>query len=196
MAYKVYSKEVSKIKIIDITRELNEKIRVYEGDPQISIETFHTVESHGYAITKLSMGSHSGTHMDAPAHYFDGGRLVHQVPLTEMIGECVVVTKENMKIPKHIKMVLIKGTDEKSGKISEAQAQKLVDAGVRLVGTNSLSIGTDVVHEVLLREECMVLETLNLDKVETGIYTLFAMPLKIAADGAPLRACLIQQDDE
>ncbi len=73
----------------------------------------------------------------------------------------------------------------------------LVDAGVKVVGTDNLSIGNDVVHNTLLKEGCIILESLNLDGVEPGVYTLCALPLKIACDGAPLRACLIRDlEDE
>lgn len=187
---------MSTIKIIDITSELNEKTPIYEGDPRIRVEQVFTVESDGFAMTELSMGSHSGTHIDAPGHYIAGGRGVSEIPLTDTVGDCVVVTKGNMKIPAKIKRVLIKGHDDKSGKLSEAQAQKLVDAGVRLVGTNGLSIGSDEVHDILLTEGCCILESLDLDKAEPGEYFLCALPLKIAADGAPLRACLIQDIHE
>ncbi|MDL2237532.1 cyclase family protein [Christensenellaceae bacterium OttesenSCG-928-K19] len=180
------------IKIIDITLELNDQVKIYEGDPQVLLEQFYSVESNGYAITKISMGSHSGTHIDAPSHVVAGGRTVNQIPLSSLVGQCVVVPADNLKIPAGIKMVLIKGTDAKEARINEKQATKLVDAGVCLVGTDALSIGSDEVHDVLLSEGCPVLESLDLKKAEPGIYMLCALPLKIKADGAPVRACLIQ----
>lgn len=180
------------IKIIDITRELNDQTKIYEGDPHVRIEQFYTVETNGFAITKLSMGSHSGTHIDAPSHVISGGRHVSQIPLSEMVGQCVVVDKNGMKIPADMRRVIIKGEDEETGRITESQARKLVDAGVRLVGTDSLSIGSDEVHDILLSEGCLILESLELSKAEPGIYMLCALPLKIAADGSPIRACLVQ----
>ena len=180
------------MKVIDITLELNDQVKIYEGDPRVRVEQFYTVENNGFAITKLSMGSHSGTHIDAPSHVLPGGKHVSEIPLSALVGECVVVGKSNMKIPTDIKKVLVKGTPEKEARISEKQAQALVDAGVRLVGTDSLSIGSDKVHDILLREGCLILESLDLRKAEPGLYMLCALPLKVACDGAPLRACLIQ----
>lgn len=171
---------------------MNSDTQVYEGDPHIRIEQFYTVEANGFALTTLSMGSHSGTHLDAPSHVVAGGRQADEIPLTDLVGECVLVTKGNMKIPADIKRVLVKGADEKGGRLTEAQARKLVDAGVRLVGTDSLSIGSDKVHEILLGEGCVILESLELSKAEPGLYMLCALPLKIAADGSPVRACLVQ----
>lgn len=180
------------INIIDITTELNDKVKVYEGDPQVLIEQFATVEGNGYAITKISMGSHSGTHIDAPSHVIEGGRSVDEIPLSSLVGQCVVVPADNIKIPAGIKMVLIKGTPEKEARINEKQAEKLVDAGVCLIGTDALSIGSDKVHDIFLAEGCPILETLDLSKAQPGVYMLCALPLKIKADGAPVRACLLQ----
>lgn len=183
-----------KIRIIDITRELNEDVVIYEGDPRIRIEQFYTVESNGFAITKLSMGSHSGTHMDAPSHVIPGAKNVSEIPLSALMGECVVVDTENFQVPANFKNVLIKtGSLESKAKLSEKQAQQLLDAGVRLVGTDALSIGNDRVHKTLLEEGCMILESLDLSRAEPGTYFLCALPLKIKADGAPVRACLIEK---
>ncbi len=178
--------------IIDITKELNDQVEIYEGDPRVRIEQSSTVESNGFAITKLSMGSHSGTHIDAPSHVMTGAKQVSDIALAALVGECAVVKKDNMRIPANIKKVLIKGTAEKQARINEKQAQALVDAGVRLVGTDHLSIGSDRVHHILLREGCLVLESLDLSRAQEGIYMLCALPLKVACDGAPVRACLIQ----
>jgi arylformamidase len=156
------------------------------------LEKFYSVENNGFAIARLSMGTHSGTHIDAPSHVIPGGRGVKEIPLSDLVGECIVVDKSNMKVPSGIRRVIVKGGDEKGGKIMESQARKLADAGVRLVGTDSLSLGSDEVHRILLGEGCTILEYLDLTKAETGIYMLCAMPLKIAADGSPVRACLIQ----
>jgi arylformamidase len=59
------------------------------------------------------------------------------------------------------------------------------------VGTDSLSIGDDAVHRVLLENDCVIIESLKLEGVPEGKYILYALPLKIDADGSPVRACLI-----
>ncbi len=96
------------------------------------------------------MGSHSGTHIDAPSHVREGGKNVSEIPLSSLVGQCVVAPADHLKIPAGIKMVLIKSTDGKEARINEAQARKLVDAGVGLVGTDALSIGSDEGHTILL----------------------------------------------
>ncbi|MEF9863510.1 MAG: cyclase family protein [Christensenellaceae bacterium] len=182
---------MSKIKIIDITLELGENIKIYEGDPHIRLEKFYSIETNGFALTKMSMGSHSGTHVDAPSHVIPMGKNVREIPLSCFVGECVVV--DNNKVPENTKKLLMKSTDKCEAMLNEKQAKQLADAGVKLIGTDALSIGNDKVHEILLSEECVILESLKLNKAEAGKkYFLCALPLKLNTDGAPLRACLIE----
>lgn len=181
------------IKIIDITQELNSEIKVYEGDPHVRLEKFFTVDNYGYAVTKLTMGSHSGTHIDAPAHVVIGGKTTKEIPLSTLIGDVVVVEQSDLKIPRGAKRVILKGVEGSEGRLSEKSACQLVDAGVLLIGTDAQSIGNDAVHKALLSEGVVVLESLYLEKVEPGNYTLCALPLKIDTDGSPIRACLIQE---
>ncbi len=182
------------MKIFDITHELNEQTRVYEGDPRVRVETFYTIETNGFSLSKLSMGSHSGTHMDAPAHFVDGAKTVRDISLTRMIGECILVDSDQMKIPSGTKRLLMRGCAAGEAVLNEKTARTLVEAGVRLFGTDALSIGSDKVHQILAQEGCVILESLNLEGVPAGKYDLIAMPLKINADGSPVRACLVQKD--
>ena len=190
---KIY--EVFKIKIIDITRELTAETKVYEGDPHVRLECFFTVDNYGYSVTKLSMGSHSGTHLDAPSHVLNGARTTKDIPLNDLVGECVVVDKKDFRVPVGTKKILLKSAPGVPAKLTAKSAQKLVDAGVRLIGTDDLSIGGDEVHKILLSEGIVVLESLYLDKVKAGDYFLCALPLKIEADGSPIRACLIESGE-
>lgn len=180
------------MQIIDITAELNDRVKMYKNDPRVHLEEVASIESDGYALTKMTMGSHSGTHVDAQSHYVDGGQTVAEIPLGMFIGKCYVVDASDFKVPQNAKRVLVKGNTEKEATLNARQAQALVDAGVRLIGTDGLSIGSDEVHKILLEERCVVLELLDLSKAAPGQYTLCALPLKVAVDGAPIRACLIE----
>ena len=184
------------IKIIDITHELNSETKVYEGDPHVRLEQFFTVDNYGYAVTKLTMGSHSGTHIDAPAHVVAGGKTAREIPLSTLIGDAVLVYKKDFRIPRGTKRVILKGSEETEGRLSEKSARSLVDAGVCLIGTDAQSIGNDSVHKILLSEGIVVLESLDLSKAEPGQYILCALPLKIDTDGSPIRACLVREWDE
>lgn len=155
------------------------------------MEKFFTVDNYGYAVSKMSMGSHSGTHIDAPAHVISGGKTVRDIPLSDLVGECIVVEKSEIKIPKGTKRLIIKGSEEVEARISERHARILVDAGIRIIGTDALSIGNDEVHKILLAEGICILESLKLNRVVPGNYFLCALPLKVDTDGSPIRACLI-----
>lgn len=182
------------MRIIDITAELNEQTKTYEGDPKVRLEQAATIDSDGYALTKLSMGSHSGTHLDAPSHYIEGGQTAADIPLSVLIGECRVVESADQQFSSNAERVLIKGSADREAALDTRQAQALIDAGVRLIGTDGMSVGDDEVHRILLSAQCAVLEHLDLSKAAPGTYILCALPLKIAADGTPVRACLIEPE--
>ena len=80
----------------------------------------------------------------------------------------------------------------KNAKLTLAQAQKLIESRALLIGTEAASIGDDEVHRILLGGECILLEWLALEKAPAGKYFLNAAPLKIDADGSPVRAYLIR----
>ena len=164
------------IKIIDITHELNSETKVYEGIRTSGSSNFFTVDNYGYAVTKLTMGSHSGTHIDAPAHVVIGGKTTKEVPLSTLIGEAVLVNKKDFRLPRGTKRVILKGTEDAEGRLTEKSARSLADAGVRLIGTDAQSIGNDAVHKILLSEGIVVLESLKLDKAEPGNYICARFP--------------------
>lgn len=165
---------------------------MYQNDPRVHLEQVAFVEQDGYAVTKLSMGSHSGTHVDAQSHYHPGGQTAAEIPLSVLVGRCYVVDIEDFRVPHNAKRVLIKGNSDKEDTLNMRQAEALLNAGVRVIGTDGISIGSDDVHRLLLEQQCAVLEMLDLSRAAPGPYTLCALPLKVACDGAPVRACLIE----
>lgn len=76
---------------VDLTQTLSNDMPVYPGDPSPSIESFATLEKNGVNLTRLTLGSHTGTHVDAPLHYIPGGSGVDQIPLRSLMGEALVV---------------------------------------------------------------------------------------------------------
>lgn len=179
------------MQIIDITMELSERTPVYQTDPRPSLSPHATVQKDGYAVTRLQMGSHSGTHLDAPSHMLEDGRSVVDIPLELLIGKCFVADVADFRVPQTAKRVLFKGNTGREDTLNVRQAKALLAAGVRLLGTDGMSIGDDEVHRMLLEAQCVILESLELSKAEPGVYTLCALPLKVDCDGAPLRACLM-----
>jgi len=163
------------------------------------------------------MGSHTGTHIDAPFHMIQGGKRLHEFSLEILAGRATVFEIPGVRSIgptdlerfdwTRIQRVLFK-TDNSAhwqdGKFYEefvylepAGAEFLVERGVRLVGIDYLSIDkfrseAHPTHFVLLSKNILILEGLNLETVTSGQYTLYALPLNLQdADGAPARVILV-----
>lgn len=204
------------MKIHDITVSISSELPVYPGDPPVMIEPVARIARGDAAnVSRLSLGTHSGTHLDPPRHFRDDGAGVDRVPLGLLVGKARVVEirgareigrRELARFPvRGEERVLLKtdnsllwgrsGFHEEYAFLTEEGARYLLEAGVKLVGIDYLSIerfgGEGAVHRILLDAGVPILEGLNLDGVEPGEYELICLPLKLAGgDGAPVRALL------
>lgn len=80
--------------LYDLTHRLNSQTLIYPGDPpetSYSAKPVTTITANGYEVHSLSLGSHTGTHLDAPSHFIANGLTVDQIPLSQLIGPAVVV---------------------------------------------------------------------------------------------------------
>lgn len=192
-------------RLIDISLELGPTTPVFPGDPPVEVETICETP---YQLSRLVMTTHSGTHLDAPAHFIPGGATASELSLDALCGPCWVLAVAEPDIaPAHlaahcparpVSRLLLK-TPEAAG-LTEAAARWLVEQGVTLVGIDALSIETDgetyPVHRALLGAGVLILEGLELSQVMPGPYELLCLPLKLSApDGAPVRAALRSQAD-
>jgi arylformamidase len=208
--------------IFDISLIISPNLPVWPGDPGIELEQTESMDKGGQVnVTRMNMGVHTGTHVDAPHHFLNDGRTVEGLSLEVLTGPCYVVqlpagietitsdVLARTEITSDMKRVLF-GTSNSNlwsqGEtkfqtdfvaITEDGAEWLVEHGVRLVGVDYLSVApyddASPTHEVLLKAGVVVIEGLNLSKVMRGFYELYCLPLKIAgSDGAPARAILIQ----
>ncbi len=80
---------------VDLTHELANGMPVYPGDPMPSFESAATLEKNGVNLTRLTLGSHTGTHTDAPVHFIKGGIGIDEIPPSSLIGEALVVDLSN-----------------------------------------------------------------------------------------------------
>ncbi len=177
------------MKIIDISLKLDENAAVYEGDPRFSSEVWKNVQDDGFMLSTLRMGTHTGTHLDAPCHFISDGKTVAEISPRRCLGKCAVVDEIDAFAGGYSRVLI--SSRKKGGRITLAQAQRLIDLKVRLIGTERLSIGNDEVHRYLLGNDCVILEALDLSAAPEGEYILSALPLKIEADGCPVRAVLM-----
>ena len=189
------------MKIHDISRELL-SAPIYPGDPSPTTEPLCSIAGGDfYNLSWLTMTSHSGTHIDAPRHFIEDGKAIDEMELSHFVGECTVIEIDGIFTVDEIlpvlrvckKHLLIKGT----AVITAETASAIAEAGILLLGIETLTVGPldapMAVHQILLRKEIAILESLDLSKIEPGTYTLFAAPVKIGGcDGAPCRAILIE----
>lgn len=204
------------MKIHDITVPLSDELPTYPGDPPVSIEPVTRISRGDTAnVSGIVMTTHSGTHLDAPRHFSDGGATVDHIPLTLLVGMARVVEirgvreigrKELARLPvRGVERILLRtdggklwnrpGFNEDFPFLTEDGARYLLEAGVKLVGIDYLSIerfdSGGEVHRLLLGNGVLILEGLNLEGVEPGKYELICLPLKVkGGDGAPVRALL------
>ncbi len=205
----------------DISVMLGEDDAAYPGDVPYSREMASTITAGAnYNLSTLKLSAHSGTHIDAPAHYINGAKTLDLYPLERFILTANVIfieDDESIKSDtlKHAEIkedeaVLFKTHNSASGLcrnrifserfvyLSKEAAELCVDMGVSLVGIDYVSIeryGDDEspVHHMLLKNDVLILEGIDLSKVITGKYTLAALPLRIKdVEAAPARAILLR----
>jgi len=187
---------------IDVTQKIFPGMKRYPSDPEVTIKAFKSLKrGDSCNLLQLSLGSHSGTHIDAPKHVFDTGSAVDELNIDNLICKVAVVELRHLRGKKilnclrrnKIKGLLIK---RKSAKLTLEDARILINNKISLVGTESLTIEepearSHPVHKLLLGKGIVIVENLSLRKVKPGCYGFICLPLKIAgADGAPVRAIL------
>ncbi|QDA31896.1 cyclase family protein [Thermococcus indicus] len=188
--------------IIDLSLSISENTPVYPDDPPVSVKLWAVIDRDGYYMNVLKMGEHSGTHVDAPAHFVPGGKTIDEMPLEKFIGAGIVLDVREGEGPVGLdeipdggyfgKMVLfLTGGRELSPEV----ALFLVAEGAKAVGTDSMSIGDEAVHKILLSAEVPVFENLvNLEVLIGAEFTFAAFPLRIeGGSGSPVRAVAIVQ---
>ncbi|KAJ7270128.1 putative cyclase [Mycena haematopus] len=77
--------------IVDLSHSLKPGMQIYPGDPVFCSSCATTIPKDGYAVRSLSMGSHTGTHVDAPSHFIADGKSIEQIPLSTFIGQALLI---------------------------------------------------------------------------------------------------------
>ena len=193
--------------IIDISRPIGPDTPVWPGDPPVVVEPVARLRDGDPAdVSRLALGTHTGTHVDPPAHFLPGTATVDALPLDVLIGPAVVAqfssapidgaALEATALPAGSARLLLK-TGAAAGTVTPDGARWLVERGVRLVGADTLSIEPETddypVHRTLLGAGVVIVEGLDLAAVGPGAYQLVCLPLRIVdGDGAPARAVLMR----
>jgi arylformamidase len=195
---------------IDVTVPLKEGMAIWPGDVTIKIERRRSMDRGDAANNSaISLGVHTGTHMDAPKHFIKDGKSIDKLPLETSVGPArVIEIKDKISIkPEELKQHNIKKGERILFKtvnsprcwqtdafvndfvfVTRDAAQFLVDAGVILVGVDYLSVGSPMdpdkamrpdTHQILLGAGLYLIEGLNLTAIKAGDYNLICLPLKL-----------------
>ncbi len=193
---------------IDLSIPINEHTPVYPGDPRIEIRTSATLEEDGYEVHLVCLGTHIGTHIDAPSHMLAGEKTLDQFPLEKFSGRGVYIKVEGSFNLEVIKRVPLAGNDiilfdtgmsslysspgyyDKYPAMTEAIANYLVEREVKMVGVDMCSVDYEPfsVHKILLEHDILIIENLTgLSRLQGKNFTVYAFPLPLQLDASPTR---------
>lgn len=211
--------------LIDVSLSIGPDMLTWPGDPGVSVDEAKRISRGDPAnVSELHLGSHTGTHVDPPLHFLDGGSGVDALPLDALCGPATVVDLtgvdgtvgaaqlEALSLPGSVERLLLRTSNSELWSrpapefpdtyvaLDPSGARWVVDRRIRLVGIDFLSIETrgspgHPVHRTLLEAGTVILEGLDLSVAAPGRYELLCLPLKVAGgDGAPARTVLIRPD--
>ena len=205
-------------RLVDVSVVLAPGLATYPGNPEYEITPVERIAAGGSSNnSRLVMGTHTGTHVDAPKHFFDDKPGVDALALDLLVGRARVIDlphrggitgqhlaaaglREDLRVllrtPNSALWNAHDGFHTDYTYVAEDAAKFLVAQGVKLVGVDYLSVeqfkkpGAPA-HRALLGNGVIIIEGLNLSEAEAGHYEMYCLPLKLAnGDGAPARVVL------
>ncbi len=202
--------------IYDLSVPLEKHTPYFKGDPVPLIEQYKTIERDGYNIKSMTIGTHTGTHLDAPAHFIKGGKTIDQLDLSDLRGSGTCISYDpsgKIVLPeKHHEIIFLYtgyntkwstyGTFENFTYINKEDAETLREYGVKLVGIDSPSAEIQgskgfEAHHILLGSSIPIVENLNsltLAKLVNHSFSVEVMPILVnGGDGAPARVIAIEE---
>jgi arylformamidase len=203
-------------KLIDVTVPLSAEVAAFPGDPCFQAEPTHSLKGGDpYNASRLTLGTHSGTHVDAPYHFLEDGARVDELSLDLLMGKVRVVSVAAREAVEREHLEQLDLRDDlrllfktrNSGQLrqpfqpnfvylSPDAATFLVQVGIKLVGWDYLSLerygSSDfATHHTLLGAGVVIIEGLDLSQVDPGEYDMICLPLRLqGADGSPARVVL------
>ena len=196
------------MKLVDLSVPVNKQTPIYPGDPKTEIKPNGIMETDGYEDHFVCMGTHVGTHVDAPRHMIKGGRSLDQIPAGNFAGRGLVIdVRDGFSLEKVKKSDVRKGDIvlfytgmatkyhesayyDSYPAITEQIARYLIQKEVKMAGVDMCSVDHEPfpVHRILLKEQVLIIENLtNLEELIGKEFKIYAFPIKLQIDGAPAR---------
>ena len=207
------------MKLVDVSVPIRDAMTVYRGNPPVRIRPAMTLQRDGVNLSEVCLGSHTGTHVDAPSHFIRRGVGVDRLDLALFIGPAWVAHPRRVKsginaidlakarIPRGSRRILLRTSNSRWWHPARAfrtdfvyltpdGADWLANRGVQLVGIDYLSIeGYGVpgapTHKRLLGAGIPILEGLDLFNVHPGRWQMAAFPLRIQDGDAGLTRAVL-----
>ena len=205
------------MKLIDVSVPLDAQLPTYPHNTPFTLEPIKRIaRGDSSNVSTLHMSAHSGTHVDAPRHFFDDSPGTEALSLELLIGRTRVIEVNSragvaaedldaIDLSDDVRVLIKTQNSQLWGSpdfhenyvgVVESGAKYLVAHGIKVVGVDYLSVeefkkpGAPA-HRALLSQGVVIIEGLDLSDAEPGMYELYCLPLRIAgADGAPARVVL------
>lgn len=211
------------MEIIDISVPLSSRLPTWPGGHGLNISALAVIGMNSDAnVSRLDMDVHCGTHIDAPLHFVANGKTTNDINLSTLIGNAYVAeiddhirvidaeTLSALNIPNNVSRLLLKTANSSDNlwdsplfethyvALSVDAAQWVIEKKIQLIGIDYCSIqkfdDSPETHQILLKNEVVILEGLDLRNVDEAQYQLICLPVKaLGLEGVPVRAILIRQ---
>lgn len=170
------------MKVIDLSVPIYHGMEVYPGDPEVSVEQVHAYQTHGWNLSKLTMSTHTGTHVDAFAHMDKQGKFLDQISLERFFGKAILVVPDQ-PFPAETGLFFAESVDTYC-------LDKILQANPPFVG---VMISENLERALLQAEILTYTDLINLEQLpKDRTFMFYGFPLKIKdGDGSPVRAVAI-----
>lgn len=207
------------MEIFDLSHEISNETPVYPGDPKANLLINADLKNDGFVLHRLELSTHLATHIDAPGHVIENGRMLSRFPVSHFTGKGLVLKAEynnsnlieiNLPDDRDFEHLIINcGWYNKWGSaeyfqnyphLTESLAKKIADLPLKTVGFDTPSVDSVdskdyPIHKIFLRKNILIIENLTSLNALNGCYIdLYAFPLKLKdMDGSPLRVIAVKK---